>query len=233
MRTFYAICLTALLLAICTNAQETSTKLPSIETTGEAVITVKSDRAQLDIGVVTQASTSDAAALKNAVELETVLSQLRGVLGPNADIKTISYSLSPNYRYPTGGGEPTITGYTATNIVRAAIDDLTKVGKVIDATTGSGANRVQGLEFTLKNRDQAEAEALRAAALNARRKANTLAAALDVGVVRILSAVESSPTVTPVRSVAFARAEAAATPIESGTIEVRATVTLTVQIGVK
>jgi uncharacterized protein YggE len=50
-------------------------------------------------------------------------------------------------------------------------------------------------------------------------------------VTRILSVSETSSPVYPVRDVAFARAEtAASTPIEPGTIEVKATVTLTVEI---
>jgi uncharacterized protein YggE len=45
-----------------------------------------------------------------------------------------------------------------------------------------------------------------------------------------LNVSESGPVAIPVRDVAFARAEAASTPIEPGTIEIRATVSLTVAI---
>lgn len=220
------------LFTIQLTAQERTEKLPpSIQTSGEAVVTAKPDRAQIDVGVVTQADNSQTAVTQNAEKLEATLSRLRGLLGANADIKTISYSVSPNYRYPREGGEPSITGYTATNIVRVTLDDLTQVGKVIDTATAAGANRVQNLQFTLKDERQVQAQALREAAMKARSKAETLAAALNLKVVRILSVVESSPTVIPVRDVAFARTEAASTPIEPGTIEVRATVTFTVEIG--
>ena len=220
-----------LFLVLPIAAQDAANKLPpSIQTSGEAVVTAKPDRAQIDIGVVTQADNSQNAALKNATQLGAVLAQLKQLLGTGADVKTISYSLSPNYRYPTGGGEPTIIGYTATNVVRVTLDDLTQVGKVIDAATGSGANRIQSLQFTLKNRETVEAQALTEAARNARKKADTLAAALGVNILRILSVSESSPVIVPVRSVAYARAEATSTPIESGTIEVQATVSLVVEI---
>jgi len=220
-----------LFLVLPIAAQDVANKLPpSIQTSGEAVIIAKPDRAQIDIGVVTQADNSQNAASKNATQLGAVLAQLKQLLGTGADVKTISYSLSPNYRYPTGGGEPTITGYTATNVVRVTLDDLTQVGNVIDAATGSGANRIQSLQFTLKNRETVEAQALTEAARNARKKADTLAAALGVNILRILSVSESSPIVVPVRSVAYARAEATSTPIESGTIEVQATVSLSVEI---
>jgi uncharacterized protein YggE len=221
----------SVLSTLFTSAQDASSKLPpSIQTSGESVITAKPDRAQIDIGVVTQADSSQVAASRNATQLEAVLGQLRRQLGAGADIKTISYSLTPNYRYPTGGGEPTITGYTATNVVRVTLDDLTQVGKAIDTATSSGANRIQSLQFTLKDRQMAEARALTEAAVNARKKADILAGALGLRVVRVLTVSESSPVVIPVRDVAYARAEATQTPIEPGTIEVRATVSLTVEI---
>ena len=52
-------------------------------------------------------------------------------LGPSADIRTTGYSLSPDYRYPREGGEPSISGYTATNVVQVTLVDLTQVGQVI------------------------------------------------------------------------------------------------------
>nr|MBA2335926.1 SIMPL domain-containing protein [Blastocatellia bacterium] len=146
-------------------AQDSTDKLPpSIRTSGEAVVTAKPDRANIDIGVVTQAATSQAAVAQNAQKLEATLARLRQLLGSSADIKTISYNVSPTYRYPKEGGEPTITGYTAQNIVRITLDDLTKVGNVIDTATQSGANRVQNLQFTLKDEATVQAQALRLAA---------------------------------------------------------------------
>lgn len=212
-------------------AQDPTEKLPpSIRTSGEAVVSVNPDRAQIDVGVVTQANTSQTAVAQNAQKLEATLARLRQLLGNTADIKTISYTLSPTYRYPKEGGEPTITGYTATNIVRVTLDDLTKVGQVIDTATQSGSNRIQNLRFTLKDEQTVQAQALRDAAVNARSKARALASALNLRIIRVLSVVESGSPSFPVRDVAFARAEAAPTPIEPGTIEVRATVSYMVEV---
>ena len=182
--------LTAILFFVtCTAGQDIDKLPPSIRTSGEAIVTASPDRALIDIGVTTQANTSQAAAAENAKKLETTLARLRQLLGANADIKTTSYTLSPNYRYPREGGEPSITGYTATNIVRVTIDDLDQVGKAIDAATQAGANRIQTLRFTLKDERSVQAQALREAAANARRKADALAAALSLTIVRVLSVV--------------------------------------------
>lgn len=220
------------LAAIPLNAQNSGVRLPPhVQTSGEATVTVRPDRAQIDVGVVTQADTSQAAVQQNAQKLETTLSRLRQLLGAGADIKTISYSVTPNYRYPQGGGEPTITGYTATNIVRVTLDDLTKVGSVIDTAVQGGSNRIQNLRFMLKDEAPVKAQALREAAIKARASSNALADALGLKVVRVLSVAEGGSPVVPMREVAFARADAASTPIEPGTIEVTATVSLTVEVG--
>lgn len=223
--------ITVLFPASSVAAQETNPKLPpSINTTGEAVVSVQPDRARIDVGVVTQADTSQAAVSHNAAKLESTLKRLRGLLGADADIKTVSYSLTPNYRYPKEGGEPQITGYTAANIIRVTLDDLTKVGNVIDTATQAGANRIQSLQFTLKDEQAVQAQALREAARKARRKADTIASALNVKVVRVLSVMESGQASIPFRDVAYARAESSSTPIEPGTIEIRVSVSLTVEI---
>lgn len=210
-------------------AQETA-RQPFIRTVGEATVNVAPDRAEIDVGVVTEASTSQAAVSQNAQKVEATLARLRSLLGAQADIKTVSYNVSPVYRYPQNA-EPQITGYSATNIVRVTLDDLTKIGSVIDAATQAGANRIQQLQFSLKDEQPVQARALREAALKARQKADALASALGLTSVRILSVEESSAPVIPLRKDYAMRAEAASvTPIEAGTIEVRASVTLTVQI---
>ena len=101
-----------------------------------------------------QADTSQTAVTQNAQKLEATLAKLRQLLGANADIKTISYNVTPNYSYPKEGGEPTIAGYTATNIVRITLDDLTKVGTVIDTASEAGSNRIQNLRFMLRTKER-------------------------------------------------------------------------------
>ena len=206
---------------------------PAIRTTGEATVTVKPDQAHIDIGVVTQAEGAQRAAAENAKKLESMLSELRKVLGPEADIKTISYALTPVYRYPKEGGTPTVTGYSATNVVQVKTHDLMQVGKIIDTATQSKANSIQGLRFGLKDEQGVYAQALREAAARARGKAEAIASALGLRIVRVLVAEEGGKPTRPVYAAAMpARAGPAPvqTPVEPGTLEVHATVTLTVEI---
>jgi uncharacterized protein len=213
-----------------------SPALSSIRVTGEARVSAQPDRVQIDLGVQTQAPLSQDAASANARALEAALTAVRKAAGPGAQLKTVSYSLTPNYQYHSGGGEPTITGYTALNVVQVTLDDLARSGAVLDAATRAGANRVQGIQWTLRDQDAVRAEALREAATRARAEAQVLADALALRIVRVLTVEESSPQIVPLRThVAMARATAgvaeAPTPVEAGTLDVGASVTLTVEVG--
>lgn len=226
-------------LSVCSSAtlaQDAADRVlrPSIRVSGDATVTVKPDQAEISIGVVTQAQGAQAAAAQNAQKQDAVIAGLRKLLGAEADIKTISYSLSPNYRYPKEGGQPTITGYTATNVVQVKTPDLTQVGKVIDLATGSGANTIQSLRFTLKDESGVRAQALREASTKARSKAEAIASALGLKIQRVLRVEEGGLTtragVEYGAELQVLRAQAATTPIESGSIDVRASVTLTVEV---
>ncbi|HEV2229530.1 MAG TPA: SIMPL domain-containing protein [Steroidobacteraceae bacterium] len=208
----------------------------SIRVSGEARVSARPDRVQIDLGVQTQAPLSQDAASANARQLDAALAAVRKAAGPGAQVKTLSYSLSPNYQYHSGGGEPTITGYTALNVVEVTLDDLARIGDVIDAATRAGANRVQGIQWTLHDQDAVRAEALREAATRAHAEAEVLAGALNLRILRVLTVEESSPQIAPVRMFrGAARAAASAaevpTPVEAGTLDVSANVTLTVEVG--
>jgi uncharacterized protein YggE len=205
---------------------------PSVEATGEAVIQTKPDQAKLNIGVVTQAPTAQAAAAQNATQLQATLDKLRGVLGTAGETRTSGYSLTPNYQYPRDGGQPTITGYTASNTVEVTTNDLAGLGKLIDVVVTGGANRIQGVQFTVKNEAPARAQALGQAVREARGNAEAMATAMGMQLGRVLLLEQGSNpgVIRPAVRQFAAAATAAPTPIEPGTVEVRATVTLTMEL---
>jgi uncharacterized protein len=206
----------------------------SIRVTGDAQVTAKPDRVQIDIGVTTRAEKSQDAAAQNARQVDAVLAAVKKSAGPTAVLKTVNYSLTPAYKYQSGH-EPLITGYTASNLVQVTLDDLTKISNVIDAAAQSGANQVQGIQFTLRDQDGVRADALRKAAARARGDADVLAAALGLKIVRVLSVEENgAPRLPMMRSMSVASAAPAAakldTPVEAGTLEVSADIVLTVEV---
>jgi uncharacterized protein len=205
---------------------------PAITVTGEALISAEPDQAQVDIGVVTQARTAPEASKENAERVTRVLSEVKKLLGKTDEVKTSGYSLTPAYRYPQGG-KPEIVGYNASNTLRIKTMSLDLVGRLIDAAMQAGANNVNRLVFTLKDEQAAQLEALRAASLKAKSKAEAIATALGLEVVKITSVTEGERMIQPiVRQVTAMRAEAAPTetPVEPGTVDVRSTVSMTVEI---
>ena len=208
----------------------------TIQVTGQAQASKPPDRVYIDIGVTTQAQKSEAAASENAARISAVIAAVRRAAGPGVELTTAQYSINPNYNYPRDGGTPTLVGYTVTNVVQVRLDDLRMIGKVIDGAAHAGSNNVQDIRFALRDEETPRREALREAAVNARREADTLAGALGLRVVRVLSVEEQSPAaIRPLmmyaQSAQLARAEAApATPVEHGTVALNATVTLTVEV---
>src|SRR5579885_651771 len=221
--------LAAATLALVSHA-EAQPRPPSVRTTGEATVSARPDQAVLEIGVVTQAATAQAAGTDNAGQLHAVLSRLHS-LGSAAEVKTLGYSLTPNYRYPKEGGQPAITGYTASNTLEVTTSDLSLVAKAIDLAVQSGANNIRRLEFKLKDEQPARTQALRQAAARAKSSAEAIASALGLKIVRVLSFEEGIQTpIRPVSRAMAAMAAPAPTPVEPGTIDIQASVTLTVQV---
>jgi uncharacterized protein YggE len=208
-----------------------SPDVPFIRDTGEASASSQPDQVQMEIGVVTQADQADAAASQNAEKVTRVLAAIRKELGASAAIKTVNYSLNPNYQYPREGGEPTIKGYIAMNTVRITTGDMAKIGRVIDVATAAGATNIQSLMYTLKDEGSVRADALRQATRKARSEADAIADAIGMKVVRIISVEEGGARMIPMmRESNMMKDGAGPTNLEPGNVEIHAIITLTVEV---
>lgn len=223
------------LFAVTAPAQEHHYKPanPTITVSAEAIVSAEPDQAEVDIGVVTEARNAAEAAKQNAAKLAAVLADVKKLLKAGDQTKTVSYSVSPTYRYPKDG-KPEIVGYTATNVVQVKTGAVQEVGKLIDAATQAGSNRIQRLVFTLKDEDAAQRDALRSATVKAKAKAEEVARALGLKISRVMSVTENERSFRPVmrelQMQAGVMAQAAPTPVETGTVQVRSTVTLTAEV---
>lgn len=221
MRKLFLV-LTLMILAAPTAARAQTSTRPRVRASGSATISVKPDQLRINAGVVTKALTAQESAAQNAAQMEKVLTSLKQVLGPDGQVETITYSLTPLYQY-SSGGTSTLTGYSTTNIVEARTPDLSLGGKLIDAATASGANTITGLRFTLKDFEPARGDALRSATRQAKNNAAAIASGLGKSIGEIVRAEESS-TVRPATDLRTVGPEAGSTPVETGMVEVSATV---------
>lgn len=215
------------------NGQQITDKAPPafIKVSGEARINVSPDQAEISIGVVAKARTAQEASDQGAQRQEAVISHLRHTLGANADIKTLTYSLNPSYVYENEGSQPTITGYTSSNTVLVRLTNIMQIGKVIDIATESDSHSFQYLRYIVKNEEAVRMQALREASTNARIKAESIATALGLRILRISQVEEPLPKSEVGFTSGFVEARgSASTPAELGTIDIRASVTLTVEV---
>ena len=213
------------LLSVTAQAQ-TPPRRAVVVAAGQGTVSVQPDEAKVQFSVVTQAVTASDAASQNATQVTAVLAALRSVLGPSANLRTLSYSLNPNY---SNGNQPILIGYTATNTVQVTLSDLSLIGKVIDTGIQAGANRVQGLQFDLKDDQPTRAQALKLATVQAKAHADAMASGLGLKTGAAISIQEGfATTVPPVRL--GTAAPTATTPVETGTVDVTATVTLEVEL---
>ena len=184
--------------------------------------------AQLNIGVVTQAATAQAAADQNAATTDAVIKALQGILSSAGTIQTLYYSINP--RYVSSGGQQTLAGYMVTNTLQVTTTIVGRVGPLIDAANAAGANNIAGPYFGLQNPDPEVQLALSAASKEALAHASAIASGLGAKTSAVISAEEGS-TVRPfVSGDAGGAATSVATPIQTGTVNVSATVTVTVAL---
>lgn len=236
-----ALAVLALLAApLAAHEEEEGMKMdvvPVLTVSGSGQARVAPDEATVRLGVTAQAPTARAAQEQVNVVANAVLAAVRKLGVKAEDIQTSDLSLNPVYSQGRGqeNQEPRITGYQASNVVSIRLEDLTKVGPVIDAGLAAGANRLEGVFFGLRNDEAARAEALTDAVREARSKAEALARALRVRLVEIVEVAEGGVSISPPPSPFRGRVMAemamdASTPVSSGQVGVEASVTVRYRI---
>jgi len=216
----------AFLIAISVPAP--AQRRPFVRAAGEGVVSFKPDQMKLNVTVSNQADTAQQAADENATRSTAVLDALKKLLGATADLRTVSYSVSPIYRYPSGG-QPQLAGYQASNSIEATTSDLSIAGRLIDTAVAAGANNISGIRFGLKDPQPARQLALKLATQQARSSAEAMASGLNAKLGVIVS-VEEASAVRVLANNSGAVSAAVTTPVETGTVEIRANVVIEAEL---
>jgi hypothetical protein len=208
-------------------------EFPTVVTSGEAEVKKPADRAWVSINAESRSRDPKEAQRANVEAISAVMQKLRAMsLGGDA-IRTTSVDLRPEFDY--ANGRQTLRGYVARNSIEVRVDDISRVGEVISASVGSGATSVGGLRFDIKERDDAEREALRLAVQDARARAEAAAGGAGMRIDRIVR-IEDHRMRTPeprpmlMERTMTAQAPVPETPVTPGNLIIRATVTLTAAI---
>jgi uncharacterized protein len=213
-RTPFTAAITAgLLLAAPALAQTVPPAMISV--TGEAIISVPPDLAQIDGGVTSEAKTAREASDANNAAMGKVLLALKGAGIDEKDFQTSRLSLQPQNAPNRTNGPPVIVGYRASNRVTIRLRDVTKVANVIDTLVGAGANDIGGINFTVSQASKLLDDAREKAIADARRKAEIYAKAAGVTLGAPISiSEEGSPAPMQFRKMAGGMATAA--PVAQG-----------------
>jgi uncharacterized protein YggE len=193
-----------------------------VTVTGTASVSSVPDRASFSFGVSTSGATASQASTENARKAREVIAALLGTGVARTDLQTQDVSVGPNWN---DQGKP--DGFTAHSSVVAKVRNVAQAGAIVDAAVAAGANESSGPSFDRSDRDELYRTALRRAFANARAKAQTLASEAGASVGPVLRIEESSVPDAPVPYEARAALGSAQTPVEPGTQEVQATISVT------
>jgi hypothetical protein len=193
----------------------------TVTVTGTGSVESVPNRAGLSVGVSSDASTARAALAANADKAANVIEGLRAAGVAKADLQTTDVTVSP--RWDDRGRQ---NGFTAHSSVQVDVATVSRAGAILDAAVAAGATETSGPSFDRSDRSELYRNALKTAFADARGKAATLAgeAGSSVGPVQ---RIEESPGVQPMPLFAARAASDSGTPVEPGTTEVQAMVTVT------
>lgn len=199
-----------------------------IVTTGEAVVRRAPDRAFITVTVETRAKGPRDAQRLNAEAMAAVQQRLEQARVPKDAVRTQGYDLEQEFDFTSGKRVP--REFVARHAVEVRVDEIGRVGELLDVAVRGGATATSGVRFDPRDRESAERDALRLAVVDARTRADAAASGAGRAVDRVIKVedVRDAGVSAPRPMLAMARAaDAVTTPIEPGLVEVRARVTLT------
>lgn len=170
----------------------------SVNGKGEAISIP--DIATFSFSVTENAKTVKEAQTKATEKINSALAAIKAGGVDEKDIKTLYYSINPNYEYTQGictqygcpPGKQVLNGYNVSQTIQVKVRDLSKAGELFDTLGSAGVQNVDSLAFSIDDIDSVKAMARAAAIVNAKEKAEKIADELGVKLVRVMSFYDSS-----------------------------------------
>lgn len=201
---------------------------PQIVTNASAEVRVAPDRASIQIGVQTRATTAAAASTQNSQKQRAIIDAIKARGVAAEQISTSNFNVIPETRYDREGqAAPRTTSYLVVNTITVEVRRIDQVGPVIDAALAAGANQINSLAFGVSNPDSARRQALAAAVAKSRADAEVIARAAGgtLGSLIEINAVDGYNPAPPRPFMAReAMAADAKVPVEPGQETITATV---------
>ncbi len=200
---------------------------------GEGKVSGEPTLAQVDVGLFSEGKEVAEAQAENSRKANEIIAGMKALGVAEQDMQTSNYSIQPKYDYKDG--KQTVSGYVVSQNVNVKVRDLKKVGAVLAKVGERGANQVNGVQFTIDDPTTLKQAARKKALEDAQKKAEELASALGVRIVRVTTFSESAGQL-PVMPYNYRTADvvmggpAPSPEIQTGTLDVVSRVSVTFEI---
>ncbi len=161
----------------------------------EGKVKSEPDTATVNVGVLTQAATTELAQNENSQKTNKIIDFVKSQGIPAGDISTSSYNMYPNY--DNSGGKNTVTGYQVSQSITVEVKQINgknkeNLGKILSGVTANGANQVNGVTLSFEDPDGLRQKAREQAIEKAKEKAKELAKASGLSLGKVVNVSESS-----------------------------------------
>ena len=189
---WFAALAAALVLAGCAGTGITpSQRTLSVTGTGSAFLIP--DIVMVTLGVQTQGTSIGDTVATNNRTAEKIIQAVQAAGVAAEDVQTTYFSVSTQPKYDEFGNPTSDVTYWVDNTVTVTLRDITQLGGLLESALASGANSVQGINYTVDDPGEAMAQARTEAMADAGRQAEQLAAGAGLTLGEIVSVSESSP----------------------------------------
>jgi uncharacterized protein len=206
--------------------------IPSADSHARQVTVVGSGEVQgtpdtLTANVSIEATAPDVTAAMNQTSerQQAVINALTGSGVQSADIRTTNVSLQPQY---SGGDNPAITGYRASNSIEVKIRQLNNASQALAliVSTGGDLTRINSVDYSIDDDSQLVKDARTRAFDDAKNRAEQYAQLAGLTLGKVVSISEASGTTPVPPSPPMPRATMEAVPLQPGQQSVGFSVTV-------
>lgn len=150
----------------------------TISVIGNGLVSTEPDLATVQMSIVSRAKELDAAQAGAAKVTASVLSLTDKLDIDRNKVDTTGATVRPDYRWNRDKEEQELKGYIAERQMGVKVDDLDKLGRLVEGAVAAGVNQVSAPQLDSSRRESMHREALALAAKDARANAEVLAETL-------------------------------------------------------
>ena len=194
---------------------------------GTGTASAEPEIARVTFGVELRGNDPVALVDEAATKADGAIAAVKEMGVADTDIKTVGYNLwvetvtDPKTGAPTGE-----VVYHLSHSIQVTLHDLGRVGELLAAVIGAGANTISGVEFTVKDPGALVEEARQAALQDAKAKAERMAETLGIAVGQpiLVEEIGGGYATSAERASGVAAQDVAAPPVSPGSFSVSVSV---------